>query len=283
MFLHWDGSCVTYQKFLSYLRSHLDKECNTIIRYNDELTIGSDDEKALVKALKICFPSAKHLLCMVHLEENTRRLLVDKLGTEKKKREEVLKEVFRTRPQADDSILFSRQAEEIESKYEAAVPAFVDYFRKRLRPAIEKHVIAKNSNATICWTNNNCESMNHILKLSCDWKPQRLPELIRRLESVVRGQMQEVRRALHGQGEFVLAPAYAKLGMSDMLWKQLSDQEKLEQVALLYTKRPKASRTNEDIVVSNDGKLKVPCGQRLAKKPGQRKRPRNAKTTSKQH
>jgi hypothetical protein len=209
---------------------------------------------------------------MIHLEDNTRRLLADKLGVSKHKREEVMNDVFRMLPEADDSVVFMHQAEIIEEKYES-LPVFVDYFKKRLRPAINKHVTARNTKSTVCWNNNNCESINHILKLTCNWTPQRLPELVRKLEAIVRGQMQEVRRAVHGQGDFVLAPHYNKFSLQDMQWKILSDEQKANHMERLYKHQPTAQHKSE-IVISADGKLKVPNGQRLAKKPGQAKRPR---------
>jgi hypothetical protein len=279
MFLHWDGSSITYQKFLSYLRAHLNQDCDTEVRYNEALTIASDDEKALVNALQICFPSANHLLCMIHLEENARRLLADKLGVSKSKREKVMHDVFKLLPEADDSVVFLRQANQIEEKYESELPVFVDYFKTRLRPAINKHVTARNTKSTVCWNNNNCESINHILKLTCNWTPQRLPQLVRKLEEIVRGQMQEVRRAVHGQGDFVLAPQYNKFYLQHMEWKILSDEQKANHMERLYQHLPKVQHQSE-MVISDDGKLTVPNGQRLAKKPGQVKRPRSARTNS---
>jgi hypothetical protein len=280
MFLHWDGSSITYQKFLSYLRSHIDNEVDTAVRYNDALTIGTDDEKALVKALQICFPSANHLLCMIHLQDNTRHLLCDKLGVNKQKREQIIHDVFRVLPEANDSVLFSRQADEIEEKYESELPIFVEYFNNRLRPAIEKHVNSRNKKTTVCWTNNNCESMNHIIKLTCNWTPQQLPELVRKLESVVQAQMQEVRRAVHGQGDFVLAPNYNKFRVQDMEWKCMTSEQKSDHLKRLYRYTPKGTHKTET-VTSADGKLTVPNGQKVAKKPGQVTTPRNARTTKK--
>ena len=125
--------------------------------------------------------------------------------------------------------------------------------------------------------------MNHILKLACNWTPQQLPNLVRKLEVIVRGQMQEVRRAVHGQGDFMLAPQYNKFSLQDMQWKSLTEDQKSEHMKRLYDHQPKQQIQSETVVTSADGQLKVLIGQRLARKPGQIKRPRNAKTTPKFH
>lgn len=63
MYLHWDGSYHTYQRFLSHLQRALrDIEQNIIF--------GTDGEKALSNAIKTCFPTAIHTLCTRHLKEN---------------------------------------------------------------------------------------------------------------------------------------------------------------------------------------------------------------------
>ena len=55
------------------------------------------------------------------------------------------------------------------------------------------------------WKNNSCESMNHILKLATNWKALKLPDLLNKLHKVVQLQYADVRRALHGQGNYELA------------------------------------------------------------------------------
>lgn len=50
------------------------------------------------------------------------------------------------------------------------------------------------------WTNNNCESINHVLKMKLDWKPARLTDLVEHLREQVRHQYRELQRALGSQG-----------------------------------------------------------------------------------
>ena len=55
------------------------------------------------------------------------------------------------------------------------------------------------------WTNNNCESANHMLKLEVDWKPQPLVELVERFYSLIRAQYKDLQTATIGAGTFKLA------------------------------------------------------------------------------
>ena len=61
------------------------------------------------------------------------------------------------------------------------------------------------------WTNNNCESINHVLKQAIDWKSKSLVELVSFLEDLVTGQHKELRSALLGSGEYRLADTHNSL------------------------------------------------------------------------
>jgi hypothetical protein len=51
------------------------------------------------------------------------------------------------------------------------------YFTNKVIPTIKEYVYnARKSESRIPlqWKNNSCESINHILKLNQDWKPEKL-------------------------------------------------------------------------------------------------------------
>jgi len=60
------------------------------------------------------------------------------------------------------------------------------------------------------WTNNNCESMNHVLKQTVQWRRNQLPDLIDKLRSLVTGQQADADRALCGRGDYSLRPEWTK-------------------------------------------------------------------------
>jgi hypothetical protein len=68
--------------------------------------------------------------------------------------------------------------------------------------------------------------MNHILKLTCDWKVQKIPDLVEKLYKIVQLQYADVRRALYGMGNYVVAPWMAKFKISQANWAAKSIIEK---------------------------------------------------------
>jgi transposase-like protein len=59
-----------------------------------KIVIGSDEEAALTKAIKQCFPSSANILCSRHLEENVHRYLTNNIGVSNKVRKQVVSDIF---------------------------------------------------------------------------------------------------------------------------------------------------------------------------------------------
>ncbi|CAB4030300.1 Hypothetical predicted protein, partial [Paramuricea clavata] len=78
IYLHWDGLYTTYHRFFSHLQSKLNVDIGGT--QLSKIVIGSDEEAALTKAIKQCFPSSANILCSRHLEENVRRYLTNNIG-----------------------------------------------------------------------------------------------------------------------------------------------------------------------------------------------------------
>ncbi len=93
LFLHWDGTYQTYQRFFSHLRTKFDANINKEVGLCD-LIIGSDEEKAILKAVGQSFPSATQLLCQRHLEQNVRWYLQHKVGVADKLKNEIIASIF---------------------------------------------------------------------------------------------------------------------------------------------------------------------------------------------
>jgi len=68
--------------------------------------------------------------------------------------------------------------------------------------------------------------MNHILKLETNWKPEKATDLIESIHHIVKLQYADVRRALHGQGNFQLAPHVQRFQLSQTNWMEKSPEEK---------------------------------------------------------
>ena len=80
MFLHGDGAFISYLTFFMSMRGALDSDVHaTELKMLDGIITGSDEEAALVKALRVAFPSSQHLFCVLHCRDNVRDHL-NKMG-----------------------------------------------------------------------------------------------------------------------------------------------------------------------------------------------------------
>ena len=76
---------INYHAFVAHLNGELQSH---------NITLGSDDEKGLTKALRLGFPMATHLLCTLHLKDNIRAYMSDKVGCSVKERTQILRLIF---------------------------------------------------------------------------------------------------------------------------------------------------------------------------------------------
>lgn len=156
-------------------------------------------------------------------------------------------------------------------------PQFAKYFKNNT-DNLKKFVWEPRKNKVVPekWTNNACESMNNILKLSTNWKTCKLPELVEKLHKIVQLQYRDIRRALYGEGNYAMAPWTRKFQVSHVAWSTKSAEEK----DALMKKFQRFTFRKEKEISSSDGNLKIPKTPTTARKPNQKKRIRSTKTTT---
>lgn len=233
IFLHWDGETDSYFKFLCHLNSKLG--------FPSGLKVGSDEEKAIKNAINQSFHKPCHLLCTKHLKDNVRRYLKDKDGCRAKERETIVKSIF-----GHDGLLNSDDSFSFESKFAdmdsvlAKFPNFQNHFQNRLKPLLHDHVFLPLQNGTVneLWTNNNSESLNNRIKQSTNWKPQKLPDLIHKLNEISSFQLNDLRRAIHGNGNYILDDTVKRHHVSPDVWVKMSKTEKQKRTWKLLTQKP---------------------------------------------
>lgn len=157
---------------------------------------------------------------------------------------------------------------------------FASYFNKRIKPALKDYVLhaAHLKDVEPNWTNNNCESLNHIMKLDAKWKPGNTPHMISLLHDIVTLHFKDFRRALYGGGNYRLVKNLKKRFLVPKeTWRQLKDEERSEKfTAFLNNEYNRKSAT----VKSTYANFTV-TKPSTARKPGQKKRVRVAKSTTK--
>ena len=222
MMLHGDGKFATYLSFFSHLCGALNRDMSTSeFRIQDSVITGSDEEIVFVRAVETAFPSSRHLYCTIHCKDNVRHHLTS-IGVATKIRENILCCLFGAdslEMAGDEEAFDNRVAELMQYLRQQNIDA-VDYIQNRIIPKIANNCRMKWAESWIGqqqWTNNNCESANHVLKMAVDWKPKRLTDLVDHLRDLVRLQFSDLKRSLCGLGEFQLTPAFGKHVVSQVI------------------------------------------------------------------
>jgi len=86
MFIHGTSDYEKYSVFFDYLKRKL-SQCSSLP------VLGSDDEKAMRKAMKGAFPDSYSLLCKRQLKQNAANNLTDKVGVSSLCRQSVITRV----------------------------------------------------------------------------------------------------------------------------------------------------------------------------------------------
>jgi hypothetical protein len=92
------------------------------------------------------------------------------------------------------------------------------------------------------WTNNNSESLNHVLKQVIDWKSQPLLDILNILTKIIETQFKDMKRALVNTGEYRLCANHKQSSMTKTAWVGKIDEErwKLYRRLRLYIANDKA-------------------------------------------
>lgn len=78
VYLHRSSKLEDYSIFLSAVKAAIMAHVTIeeMKDFEEKITFGSDDEKALVKAIQSVFPLSKRILCSLHLKKNLRQNMI---------------------------------------------------------------------------------------------------------------------------------------------------------------------------------------------------------------
>ena len=118
--------------------------------------------------MKAGFPNSIQLLCTRHLKQNVDNQLTDKIGTQYKDRKAITELIFGKDGLCDsetDTVFQERKCLLLDT-VEQLAPSFSNYLENHLIPTLKTYVIEpfQNDYCSNNWTNNNCESINNVLK-----------------------------------------------------------------------------------------------------------------------
>ena len=178
--------------------------------------------------MSLAFPTPPRLACTHHLKKNLKHALADKIGMPRDQRQKLVKHIF----SPSGIVATSNNYMELEDKFLSLIDSIdnaqIKVLLERLSPLMIENAKALDRPG-LCldnalWTNNNCESINHVLKQACSWRSLKLVDLILKLHMVVESQYREVQRAICGMGGFILIDEFKKCSVPRDIWF-LKDQK----------------------------------------------------------
>ena len=120
---------------------------------------------------------------------------------------------------ANDSIDFDEKSKDVIAQ-SSRYGKFLNYFSRKLQPSIEAYVNGPAKESRISkWTNNNAESLNHVMKPDADWKVQRTPELIEMLYEMTLLHFKDLKRSIYGEGNYRLHGKHREMFIPRSVWK----------------------------------------------------------------
>ena len=267
---HQRSDIDTYADWISYWKRKLDRlGCTKVF-------IVTDEEQAMVSAVKLAFPTAVHLLCTRHLQDSVARNI--SIGTSQTVKNQVLWSMFGT----SNSLSSAKTQDEFDRKV-ANIDQSVfegNYFEDTV-DKIWKYVAGPridhpNAGIPINQKTNAVESYNSLTKYAIDWKPQKVQGLINTCRTIAVGKKADRLGAIAGHGNIRLARHKQHHQVSLDRW--MSSSETTQDKLLRKVYRSLDPRPTH--ITSADNTITIPINNGTINKPSARKRPRGTRTHS---
>lgn len=171
------------------------------------MEFGSDDEKALTKAIEHVFPKLNRYLCTNIWRIISSIIVKIRLACRKRTETGSWNNFFERNGlvDAETTIDFEMKSKELDDHSREMYPVFATYFDNHLKTRLHNFVFIPNRKrqSDKLWT-NNAESLNNILKLATNWRPKSTQELIEKIYEVTALHFMDYRSALHDTAITVL-------------------------------------------------------------------------------
>ena len=252
MLLPGNSDLNTFRQFFQHPAWKLEDTTTTI----SWPVTGSDEKRAMCRAAEEAIPGAGRLSCTRHPQSNAQDYLRDKVGLANKERTNIIKTIFgpSSLAEADDVMMFDCRLQITKEICQEIAPNFIEHFEKNIAPRLLNNLQVSSTVGLILpersWTNNNAESLNHVIKHAFDWKQKSLPDMILRLEEVGNRQYREIKRSLLSLGNFYLSDSHTNFAVQRAIWSatELTKRERHVSRFLRHI-----TPHNSKFVVSTDG------------------------------
>ena len=238
-----------------------------------KLIIQSDEELAIVSAISTVFPGAIQLLCSRHISENLKRHIAE-MDLSARDKSDLHGRIMDLRHSTDLGDFKQRGHVIVEEVTREQEPHHAEYIEQVIDKLLKYNVEPRLQEGPIVppdFDTNPSESYNHYIKMINDWRPMKIPALIKRLDGMVNLQDLEFRGAVHSSGNYRLTRQFKHLGINDETWASWNGPEgeakKVEAVEKVRNAKARAERPR--FVGSRDTLLQMPNVQRISRKPHQ--------------
>ena len=173
------------------------------------------------------FPESNHILCTKHLKQNLTEYMQHKIGIKQAVRKSIVDQVFATVEYVDRTE-FEVACSNVTKQWNKFFPALTAYLNSRMFQLLRDKVWQMRPNFATGnrWTNNNSESVNHILKIKTEWKLKKLPALIDLIYQLIMSHYTDVEKALLNIGPYCLNKRYQQFKLSTKAYYEKSKIER---------------------------------------------------------
>ena len=256
LLIHQNRKFGTYHYFASQLlkiRPGLKSLCS----------FGTDGEEALYKGFSSFFPSALHLLCEIHKQDNITRKLRSMNACEPITKQ-ILGDIFGTTNgdirfggliDSSDAAEFNANVKLLQSKWNESCPGFFEWFIGNESELFTSCMV--NSVRSLAglghppklFTTNSNESINHLLKLETNGKRSEWPAFNRKIRSVCEQQQYECDKAVFDTGDYELVADNKELLVPYSKWILMTPEQRKK--CLVKFRKARISSTYNDDRVAN--------------------------------
>lgn len=118
------------------------------------------------------------------LEDNARRYLSNIVGVPSTLRQQLIINIFCSKSLVSytDIVTLDNAVAQFqhESLTNVSTKFIIEYFNTQLQPTLRDNMLVGHN----CWTNNNCERINDVLKATTQWRRSKLPDFIDRVREL---------------------------------------------------------------------------------------------------
>ena len=254
IFVHTEQTSESYYTFFSTLLKLEPKLANIV-------AVGTDGEKAIVKALKAVFPEKIYLRCFLHMKDNIRRKLSELLLPESV-REDIIKDLFGTQQgstyvkgalDASSCADFDDRLLRLKIKWDEAEAAFHPNHEPQVYNWILKNEaevmrhsmlapvreLAGLGSPPVSFTTNRNESMNSVVKAFANHRQSSWVQLADNMFHLVRNQKEEIGKAVLQMGEYQFKPSYKSLEVPSSKWFSMSSEQRQKHLIKVHAMKSK--------------------------------------------